>query len=167
MDIKEALQELAQMIKVEVLARMTSSVGVNPRTGTNTLEGSDLYKSVDVKPVSDNEIVFQIAAHYRFVVLGWKRTGNFGGGLGAFLKGLLQWMRKKGVHSPKHTDNQLAWAILKSIWNRNIQARPFINYDEGGDVSKILPFLDEFFEKWADNVFDDMCHELDEYFDAA
>lgn len=42
MDLHSALKELADQIKDEIIRRMHSPVGVNPRTGRNTLIGSDL-----------------------------------------------------------------------------------------------------------------------------
>jgi hypothetical protein len=33
-------------------------------------------------------------------------------------------------------------------------------------VAEILPFLDDFFSRWADNVFDKITEELDKYFNA-
>ena len=48
MDIYAALNELADRIKQEILHRMESPIGINPRVGENTLVDSDLYRSVDV-----------------------------------------------------------------------------------------------------------------------
>ena len=72
MDIQNALRELASDIKQEVLRRMSSDLGVNRKTGTNTLDGSELMKSVDTKVVDDNTIVFEIADYYTYVVGGRK-----------------------------------------------------------------------------------------------
>ena len=163
MTVKEALQELANMIKAEIMNRVWEE-GVNPKTGTNTLIYSDLIKTMKVEPVSDNEIVFQIADYYSFVVLGWRRTGKWGGGLPAFVNAILKWMRKKNVHSTKMTDNSLAWAIVKNIFEGGIMARPFINYDPKGDPSKILPFLDKMVGEWMDSVFNAIMEETDKYF---
>jgi hypothetical protein len=163
MDVKTALKELADMIKAEIMNRVWEE-GVNPKTGTNTLISSDLIKNMRVEAVSENEIVFQIADYYQFVVLGWRRTGRWGGGLAAFVNAIIKWMSKKNVHSTKLTDNQLAWAIVKKIFDGGIMARPFIKYDPNEDPSVILPFLDDYFDKWADEVFDKITEELDKYF---
>lgn len=77
MELKQALQELANKIKAEILKRMSSPVGINPRTGKNTLVNSNLFHSVDVTAKDDENIVFAIADYYEFVVAGWRRTGNF------------------------------------------------------------------------------------------
>ena len=108
----KALAELASNIKKEIIARM-GKYGYNQRAGRNTLVGSDLEKSVDVKVVSDHELVFEIADYYEFIVRGWKRTGNYPGTMRKFI---------------------------------------------------VLPFLDDYFDKWADEVFNKITEELDKYF---
>lgn len=163
MDVKTALNELADMIKAEIMNRVWEE-GVNPKTGTNTLISSDLIKNMRVEAVSDNEIVFQIADYYQFVALGWRRTGRWGGGLSSFLNAIIRWMTKKNVHSYEISDNQLAWAIAKSIMNGGIMARPFIKYDPNDDPSVVLPFLDDYFNKWADDIFEKITEQLDKYF---
>lgn len=166
MEIREALQELARMVKNEIILRLHSSVGINPRTGTNTLIGSDLEKSIDVRVVDENSIEFQIADYYEYVVRGWKRTGRFPGTAHLFIRNILDWIRRKGIRIGNLSQNQIAFILYRKmlIEGRGITPRPFINYDEGDDVSKILPFLDEFFDKWADGVFEIIMDEIDKHF---
>ena len=166
MDIKDALNELAQMVKNEIILRLHSSVGINRRTGTNTLIGSNLESSIDVKAVSDNELVFQIAEHYQYVVTGWKRTHRFPGTYPQFIKNLIDWVRRKNVRLGNMTQNQIVHYLTKRMLmeGREIAPRPFINYDENGDASVILPFLDEFFEKWADSVFERIMDDVNKFF---
>ena len=159
MNIRDALQDLAKEIKDEIIRRVWEE-GTNPKTGTNTLITSDLIKDMEVKPISETSIVFEIASYYMFVVLGWKRTGNWGGGIQPFLNNILEWMRKKNVHSDSVTDNELAWRIVNNIFMGGIMPRPFINYDPEGDPSVVLPFLNDFFEKWANEVFNNLINEI-------
>lgn len=165
MDLHKALKELAEMIKAEIIRRVWEE-GVNPKTGTNTLITSDLIKNMKVEAVSENKIVFIIADYYEFVVNGWKRTHDWGGGMAPFINNLVEWIRKKNVHQVGITDNQLAWAIAKKIFEGGIAPRPFINsgYNNDEDPSKVLPFLDEYFDEWSDKVFDKITEELDKYF---
>lgn len=166
MDIHAALQELADMIKGEILHRMESPIGINPRTGTNTLVDSDLYESVDVSVIGDDTLVFSILQHWEFVSLGWRSTGRFPNTMDMFVRNIVDWIRRKGIHAQGKTENSLAWAIVKSIIRRGIKARPFINYDPEERPDVILPFLDKFFDEWADNVFEDICKDLDIYFNS-
>ena len=159
----KALAELASDIKKEIIARI-EKYGYNPRAGRNTLVGSDLERSVDVKVVNDHELVFELADYYEFVVRGWKRTGNYPGTMRQFIDNLTQWVRKNGIQSSDRTENQIVWAILKSIFMRGIEPRPFINWDNNEDLSVILPFLDDYFDNWANEVFNKITEELDKYF---
>ena len=71
----KALSQLAEDIKKEIIARM-HKYGYNTRAGRNTLIGSDLEKSVEVKVVNEKTLAFEIADYYEYIVRGWKRTGN-------------------------------------------------------------------------------------------
>lgn len=166
MDLRNALQELAKEIKDEIIRRLHSDVGINPRTGTNTLVGSNLESSIEVNATGDNEIVFKIADYYQYVVTGWKRTGRYPGTAHFFVANVLDWVKRKGVRLGNMSQNQVVWYLYKRmlIDGRQIAPRPFINYDPEGDVSKILPFLDDFFERWADNIFNKITEDLDKYF---
>lgn len=168
MDLREALRELAEMVKDEIIARLHSPIGINRRTGSNTLIGSDLEKSIDVRPESDNEIVFEIADYYEYIVSGWRRTGNFPGTAHLFVENITNWVRKKGIRLGSMTENQIVWYLYKRmlIEGRQIAPRPFINsgYNNNEDPSKILDFLDDFFEKWADKVFETITEDLNKYF---
>ena len=166
MDLQKALQELADDIKDEIIKRLHSPIGINRRTGENTLIGSELEKSIDVKQINDNTLAFEIASYFEFIIHGWKRTGRFPGTASQFLKNIDDWVRRKHVRLGNMTQSEIVWYLFKRmiIEGREIAPRPFINYDEDGDVSKILPFLDEFFNKWADRVFEEITSELTKYF---
>ena len=162
-DAKTALNQLAQDIKKEIIDRMRR-YGMNRRAGKNTLIGSDLEKSVEVKVVSGNEIVFQIADYFEYVVRGWRRTGNYPGTMRLFVENITQWVRKNGISFGNKTENQVVWAIIKSIWMRGIEARPFLHWDDSEDPAIIIPFLDDYFDKWSDLVWNQIIEELDKYF---
>lgn len=171
MDIKSALDELAKEIKDEIIRRLHSSVGINKRTGTNTLIGSNLEKSIQVTESDDSSIVFQIADYYEYIVSGFKRTGNFPGTAHLFIRNITDWVKRKGVKLGNMSQNQIVWYLYKRmiIDGRQIAPRPFIEsgYNNNEDPSKILPFLDEFFDKWADKVFELIIKDTDKYFNAA
>ena len=168
MELQQALQELAKEVKEEIIRRLHSNVGVNRRTGQNTLIGSNLEQSIEVKAEDDTSIVFQIADYYEYIVSGWRRTGNFPGTAHLFIRNVTNWVRKNNIRLGNMSENQMVWYLYKRmlIDGREIKPRPFINsgYDNNEDPSKILPFLDDFFEKWADKVFLKITEELDKQF---
>lgn len=173
MDLRKLLQELCSDIKKEIQRRI-SEYGTNTRIGKNTLIGSNLEASIDVRPISDQDIVFEIADYYQAVVLGWSRTGNYQGTFASAIDNLSKWAVKHGLVKEGKTAVQVAFALWKSIVNRGIQGRPFLGVDLAsgerigekakGDPSIVLPFLDEFFSDWADKVFEEVTKELDNYF---
>lgn len=189
MDVKTALTELASDIKMEILRRMTSDIG-NNKNGVNTLVGSSLYHSVDVYPRSEKTIIFQIADYFMYVVRGWERTEKGDGTFREYLLNINEWIRRKGIQWKKPngenmTQNEMVWALANAMFDFSkkkekppykIPPRPFIAYDPNNknqpnyeatlnsDLEVILPFLEEFFEKWADDIFDKITEELDKYF---
>ena len=168
MDLYDALQELADEIKKEILRRLRSPIGNNPRTGSNTLVGSRLEESIDVRAIGTTTIVFEIADYYEYVVSGWRRTGAFPHTSHQFIRNVTEWVRRKGVRIGNMTESQIVWYLYKRmiLEYREIQPRPFIEsgYNNDEDPSKILNFLDDFFNKWADKVFEEITTDIDKHF---
>lgn len=168
MDIRKALQELADEIKEEVKGRMRSDVGINPRVGRNTLVNSDLYNSVNARVVSENSLVFEIADHFEYVVKGWKRTGRGRGTFQDYLINIRDWIRRKNIKWGDYSENQMMWILAKKMFSANnpytIAPRPFINYDPNDDIAKILPFLERMVDEWMDNIFNEITKETDNIF---
>ena len=162
MDIKKALQQLCDDVK-SILKERIHKYGINPKTGTNTLEGSELERSLQVIP-TDNGFELQIADYWEHLARGWKRTGNYPGTMRLFVYNINDWIRRKGIIANGITQNQLAWAIIKNIWDKGLRARPFMVYDEEGDLSKMIPELDGLIDKWMDELFDEIMNDLNKYF---
>lgn len=162
MDVKTALEELALAVK-RILNDRIQRYGVNERTGENTLEGSNLQKSIQVTANEDG-ISLQIADYWEYVALGWKRTHRFQGTFSKFIQNLLVWMRKNNIHQPGIKDNNLAYAIALSIMENGIKARPFMIWDEDGDMTRMIPELDKYIDKWFEHLFDAIMEETDKYF---
>lgn len=163
MEIKEALDELAQQIKNEIIRRLHSDLGKN-RKGKNTLIGSELEKSIEVKVESETELIFEIADYWQYVVTGWN-FNNFRSGKVGLFDALVHWALRKVT-----SDNEEAYRLASALWyqmiiginnvHRTIPARPFINYDPKGDPEVILDFLEKFFRQWAEDVFEKLMNEL-------
>ena len=162
MNVREALMELAVAVK-KIINDRIQRFGVNERTGKNTLEGSDLQKSIQVT-AEDDGITLQIADYWEYVALGWKRTHRFEGTFSRFIQNLLVWIRKNNIHQPGIKDNNLAYAIALSIMENGIKARPFMIWNEEGDLTKMLPELDAYMDKWFDHLFEGIMEEIDKYF---
>lgn len=162
MDVKDALQELALAVKRIVNERIEAK-GYNTRAKKNTLVGSNLQKSLNVVPTEDG-IVLQIADYWEFIVRGWIRTGNYPGTMRQFVKNINDWVKRKGIVANGLTQNQLVWAIVNKIFDYGIHYRPFMVYDEDGDLSKMIPELNAYMDKWFDTLFDAIMNKIDNYF---
>lgn len=158
MELKTALEELANDIYQSVKERI-ERYGVNQRTGTNTLIGSELEKSLNVTS-SENGIVLSINPYWEFISRGWKRTGNYNGTFAQFVNNVSDWVSRKGIRFGDMTQNQITWAVVMNIWNKGIAARPFLIYDDNGDLYKMLPELEFILNGWANEVFNNLINEI-------
>ena len=162
MTIKQALEELAEKMKQLVKDRI-EMYGINWRTGTNTLQGSDLEDSIVIEPYNYG-VRLRINAYWEFVSLGWQRTGNFPNTFHLFVENIEKWVRKKGIRFPDRTESQVVWSVVNTIWNYGIAARPFMVYSESGDLTEMIPELEAYIDRWFDMLFEAIINDLDKYF---
>lgn len=162
MDIQFAFMELAEAVKRMVNDRIRR-YGINEKTGSNTLENSNLQRSLQVTPTEDG-IVLQIADYWEFVSRGWARTGNYPGTFSKFVRNVNDWVRRKGIRWGSLTQNQITWIVIKNIWDYGLKSRPFMIYDDEGDLTKMIPELDAYIDKWFDDLFEAIIEELNNYF---
>lgn len=160
MTVKEALQELANSIK-QIIEQRIMEYGVNPKTGTNTLHGSDLEKSIKVRPI-EYGIELQIADYWEHISLGRKPSPS---SFNILVNKVLQWVKEKHITAKGKTQNDIAWAIAKSIAEQGIKPRPFLVYDEEGDLTRMIPQLSQLMDEWFDELFDIITLQLDKYFE--
>ena len=165
MDIQKALKELCDEIKMILKYRIVH-YGVNPKTGTNTLQGSDLEKSIEIKPTTDG-IALQIADYWEFVALGWHRSHRFEGTMNQFVRNIDDWVRRKGIRLGNLTQSQIVFVIIRNIMNNGLRERPFMIWDEEGDLSKMIPELENIMDDWFETLFAAITEDLDNYFKAA
>lgn len=165
MDVKTAMMELAEAVK-RILNDRISKYGTNPKTGQNTLEGSELQKSIQVT-VTEDGIALQIADYWEFVARGWKRTGNYPGTMRLFVRNIDEWVRRKGIRVGNLKQSQIVWAIIKNIWDKGLRERPFMIYEEDGDLTKMIPELDKYMDTWFEHLYDAIMADIDNYFNAA
>lgn len=162
-ELLNLLQELADRIKNKILSDMSGDIGINKKVNKNTLINSDLMKSVSVEAIDENTIIFSIADYYEKVVQGRKEgiklTSNE-------IESLKLWIRKKQIRFEGCDENTTLWLIIRSIYNYGIAPRPFIRSGEknGEDPSKILRYLDDYFNTWSDDVFNLIITKLNKLF---
>lgn len=161
-EINKAFKELAEDVK-KILHSRIHKYGVNPKTGRNTLEGSELEKSIEVSQ-HENAIAFKIAGYWEFVSRGWKRTHRYEGTMAQFIRNVDDWVRRKGIHFSRMTQAQMVFLITRNIMLNGLKARPFLVYDDDGDPSKMIPELDAMVDKWFDGLFELIIKDLNDFF---
>lgn len=153
MTVQEALMELAVAVK-RILNDRISKYGFNPNVGKNTLEGSNLQKSILVTTTEDG-IALQIADYWEYVARGRKKTGK----KRLAVKNIDDWVRKKRIRAGNLKQTQIVWSFVKNL------ERPFMIYDNDGDLTKMLPELNEYIDEWFEHLFDAITQDLDKYFE--
>lgn len=162
MDIQKALQELCNEVKQIIKYRIVH-YGVNPKTGTNTLQGSELENSIDIRPL-ENGFALSIADYWEFVALGWHRSHRFEGTMNQFVRNIDDWIRRKGIRLGNLTQAQMVFVIIRNIMNNGLRERPFLVYDPEGDLTVMIPELENILDDWFENLFAAITEDLDKYF---
>lgn len=157
--IKTTLNEIAAQCVAIVHAVMDSEIGINDKVGINTLTGSNAYKNIEAVATDDIEVINLLIDEYAVLYIDgdgfeWARRPV------SVKKDqkwpppqiIAEWAARKGLP----TDNNTVYLMCKSIYEKGIKARPFINasFEE----------IDKEFENWADKLFNDLCSGLDEFF---
>lgn len=162
-DVRRAIIELCEEVE-RILTERIDAYGAN-KMGDNTLQGSNLERSIKVTP-QDDGLTLEIADYWEYVALGWKRTHRFEGTMPQFILNIERWIKRKNIWNKDlgMTQNQLVFLIIRKIFENGIKARPFMVYDKGGDLEVMIPELKDYMKKWFDDLFDAIMSEIDKYF---
>lgn len=157
--IKNVLKDIAAQCIAIVHAVMDSEIGINDKVGINTLSGSNAYKNIDAVSTDDLGVINLLIDEYAVLYIDgdgyeWARRPV------SVKKDqkwpppqiIAEWAARKGLP----TNNTTIYLICRSIWEKGIKARPFINasFEE----------IDRQFEDWADKLFNAICNGLDAFF---
>ena len=164
MDLKFAFQELAEAVK-RIINDRIQRYGYNERARKNTLEGSELQKNMKVTPI-EYGIELQIADYWEFIARGWARTNRYPGTFKQFVKNVNEWVTNKNITIGELTQSEIVYYVIKKIWEQGIKARPFLVWNEDGDLTKMLPELEVYIDKWFDDLFEAITEDLDKYFNS-
>ena len=159
--LEQALEELGNEVIKHFREVMDSDMGINYKTGTNTLNDSNLYKQMDMKVYPDREMVEVLINSYaEYVDMGRMshaevKTGNFtpmkNNGFPP-LNVLRDWAQRKGIP----TDNRTLYLIGRSIAINGIRPRPVFSY-AWRDLEDMLP-------EYLDKLFEAIINDLVEWF---
>ena len=157
--IRNTLNEIAAQCVAIVHAVMDSDIGVNDKVGINTLTGSNAYKNIEAVTTEDIGVINLLIDEYAVLYIDgngyeWARRPVTVKKDQKWppVQVIAEWAARKGLP----TDNKTVYLICKSIWEKGIKARPFINAS--------FEQIDKEFTDWADKLFNDICSGLDEFF---
>lgn len=145
-----AIHSLSEVILKAFKDVLASEVGINPKSGKNTLKSSNFARSLEVLTgVKEDSLEFYAIGNYYWY---WIENGRKPNRRMPPYEPILRWAKKNGIS----TDNSTLYAIRKSIGENGFDGRHFIE----PTLQRIEKDLDE----WADKVFDSIVSMLDSKF---
>lgn len=142
----EFSKDIAKIVRMV----MESNVGINSKTGGNTLSNSDIYKQLSVISTSDGDLVFDIMLNDYITYI---ESGRRKGAKMPPVEPIVRWARKHGIP----TDNSTIYLIRRAISRDGIKPRPI--------MAKVFEELDRAWEgEWSDRLFKIIIEQLDKFF---
>lgn len=148
--IFNAVHSLSEVILKAFKDVLASEVGINPKSGKNTLKSSDFARSLEVLTgIKEDSFEFYAIGnyYYYFIENGRKPNRKM-----PPYEPILRWAKKNGIP----TDNSTLYAIRRSIGENGFEGRHFIE--------PTLSLIEKSLDEWADKVFDSIISILDSKF---
>lgn len=145
------VMEFSKAILELVRAVMESNLLVNGKVGRNTIIGSDLYKTLQVKSTNDGDFVFDIILND---YLTYIESGRRPGAKFPPVEPIVRWARKRGIP----TDNSTIFLIRRAIARDGIKPRPFMD--------RVLEEIDAKWDGAADSLFDSIMGVINDFFNS-
>lgn len=148
--LSRILYEFGKDIAKIVRMVMDSNVGINKKSGHNTLSNSDIYKQLSVISTSDGDLVFDIMLNDYITFI---ESGRRKGAKMPPVEPIVRWCKEKGIP----TDNSTIFLIRRAISRDGIAPRPI--------MSKVFDELDRSWKGgWSDKLFDIIIEQLNNFF---
>jgi len=152
MEIGKIVMEFSKDLMTLVRMVMESNVGINSKTGSNTLVNSNIYKTLSVKATNDGDLVFDIILNDYLVYI---ENGRRKGAKMPPVEPIVDWAKKHGIP----TDNSTIYLIRRAISRDGVKPRPFMAH-----------VFDELDREWndtvADEIFNTIMLEIDKFFNS-
>lgn len=145
--IFNAVHALSEIILKSLKDILASDIGVNKKSGKNSLKNSDFAKSLEVLTgLKEDSFEFYVVGNYYWYWIEWGRKPNR---RMPPYDPILRWAKKNGLP----TDNSTLYAIRKSIGENGFEGRHFIE--------PTLSMIEKDLDAWADKVFESIVSMLD------
>lgn len=145
--IFNAVHSLSEVILKAFKDVLASEVGINPKSGENTLKSSDFAHSLEVLTgIKEDSLEFYAIGnfYYYFIENGRKPNRKM-----PPYDPILRWAKKNGIP----TDNSTLFAIRKSIGENGFEGRHFIE--------PTLNMIEKDIDEWSNKVFESIMSMLD------
>lgn len=150
MEVGKIVMEFSKDLMALVRMVMESNVGINSKTGSNTLVNSNIYKTLSVKATNDGDLIFDIILNDYLVFI---ESGRRKGAKFPPVEPIVKWARSRGIP----TDNSTIYLIRRAISRDGIKPRPF--------MAHVLEEIDrEWDDQLADELFNKIISEIDKFF---
>lgn len=145
----KVVNELAKAYLDAYHITISGNIGINKKTNTNTLIGSNLYNDAMVDVVDGNEIIINLLLNdYVVYVEGGRKSPKF-----PPVEPIVRWAKRKGLP----TDNSTIFLIRRSIAEKGIQPRPFMN-------TVFQDMEQQMDSKFYDKLLESIITDLTKYF---
>lgn len=136
-ELAKIIKSFAEDIVEEARKIMASNVGVNEKTGTNTLKDSNLYKQIDWSFREEGEdIIIDTLFNFYITFIEWERPKNYG--KMPPISAIQKWLVRKHIVPNNKNIRSVAFLIARAIQRDGHRGRPilatlFKNTDEKWD----------------------------------
>lgn len=151
MNVSSIVMEFSKDIMTLVRMVMESNVGINSKTGSNTLVNSQIYKTLSVRATNDGDLIFDIILNDYLVYI---ENGRRKGVKMPPVEPIVRWCKQKGIP----TDNSTIYLIRRAISRDGIKARPF--------MAHVMEEIDSEWVNVADELFNKIMEEIDKFFNS-
>ena len=149
MEIGKIVMEFSKDLMQLVRMVMESNVGINVKTGSNTLINSQIYNTLSVKATNNGDLIFDIILNDYLVYI---ENGRRKGAKMPPVEPIVRWAKSKGIP----TDNSTIYLIRRAIARDGIKARPF--------MAHVMEEMDREWNGLADEIFNVIMEETDKFF---
>lgn len=151
MEISKLVMEFSNDIMDLVRVVMESNLLDNHKVGRNTIIGSDIYKTLQVKSTNDGDLIFDIILndYLTFIESGRRKGAKF-----PPVEPIVRWARSRGIP----TDNSTIYLIRRAISRDGIAPRPF--------MATVMEQIDLNMENWYDKLFEEIIKLINEFFNS-
>ncbi len=164
-NVSEIIKGIAEECKMISKAAITAH-GFNDKAQKDTLTNSNLYDDLDVKYDMDSEMITILVNPYIDYIQGGREPNKpFPWKLAVEV--LAEWCQRKLGAS----DNTTIYFVWKSIVEKGIKPRPIFDIPDDlwtspNNTNDLVmeDLTDEYWDDWADEIFEAVTMSLDDYF---